>query len=156
MQTLKGETKAEQSESLLRNVRAGMEEQQLEGSVGKEQPNAQSASTGSFSRLQVPIATHRRESTVLETRMNRLMQPMLARRQSVDPGVNALLLIMESIVCNMKFITKRMEEEDEYEDATNDWRFAAMVVDRLCLVIFTAFITGSTCGIMFSSPHLVA
>ncbi|ETN81005.1 Cation transporter family protein [Necator americanus] len=42
------------------------------------------------------------------------------------------------------------------EQAANDWKFAAMVVDRLCLFIFTIFIVVSTCGIMFSSPHLIA
>uniref|UniRef100_A0A914XFN7 Uncharacterized protein n=1 Tax=Plectus sambesii TaxID=2011161 RepID=A0A914XFN7_9BILA len=56
----------------------------------------------------------------------------------------------------LKFMTKRMREEDEEEDAQNDWRFAAMVIDRLCLYLFTIFIVVSTCGIMFSSPHLQA
>ncbi|VDN59065.1 unnamed protein product [Dracunculus medinensis] len=41
-------------------------------------------------------------------------------------------------------------------DTENDWKFAAMVVDRMCLFTFTLFIVISTCAIMFSSPHLVA
>lgn len=63
---------------------------------------------------------------------------------------------LHQIGSELKFMTKRMREEDEEEDAQNDWRFAAMVIDRLCLYIFTIFIVVSTCGIMFSSPHLNA
>ena len=34
----------------------------------------------------------------------------------------------------------------------SEWRFAAMAVDRLCLYLFTLFITVSTCGIIV--PHI--
>ena len=30
----------------------------------------------------------------------------------------------------MKFITKRMREKDEDDLVVNDWKFAAMVIDR--------------------------
>ncbi|KAK6033067.1 Neurotransmitter-gated ion-channel transmembrane region, partial [Ostertagia ostertagi] len=50
----------------------------------------------------------------------------------------------------------RCKDKSNDEQAENDWKFAAMVVDRLCLFIFTIFIVVSTCGIMFSSPHLIA
>uniref|UniRef100_A0A914WSI7 Uncharacterized protein n=1 Tax=Plectus sambesii TaxID=2011161 RepID=A0A914WSI7_9BILA len=56
----------------------------------------------------------------------------------------------------LHFITERMQEDDEIEDGQRDWKFAAMVVDRFCLYLFTVFIVVSTCGIMFSAPHLSA
>lgn len=35
-------------------------------------------------------------------------------------------------------------------------RFAALVVDRLCIYVFSIFIVGGTCGILLSAPHLIA
>jgi len=37
-------------------------------------------------------------------------------------------------------------------DEVNDWRFAAMVVDRLCLCLFTVFTVVSTLTILLSAP----
>ncbi len=45
-------------------------------------------------------------------------------------------------------------QTDVDEDAIADWKFVAMVVDRMCLIIFSAFIVGSTCGIMLSAPNI--
>uniref|UniRef100_A0A914UM32 Uncharacterized protein n=1 Tax=Plectus sambesii TaxID=2011161 RepID=A0A914UM32_9BILA len=73
-----------------------------------------------------------------------------------DPAVHAQLLMLHRVYTELKFITQRMQQEDEDEDAQNDWKFAAMVVDRLCLIVFSTFIVASTCGIMFSAPHLNA
>ncbi|VDK83035.1 unnamed protein product [Cylicostephanus goldi] len=49
-----------------------------------------------------------------------------------------------------------MVEADREEEAANNWKFAAMVVDRLCLYLFTVFILASTVGIFSSAPYLVA
>ncbi|CAI5455874.1 unnamed protein product [Caenorhabditis angaria] len=65
-------------------------------------------------------------------------------------------LELKNISTQIKFMRKRMEEDERDEQAANDWKFAAMVVDRMCLITFSFFIVFSTCGIMFSSPHLIA
>ncbi|KIH51584.1 hypothetical protein ANCDUO_18329 [Ancylostoma duodenale] len=49
-----------------------------------------------------------------------------------------------------------MVDTDREEQASNNWKFAAMVVDRLCLYVFTLFILASTIGIFSSAPYLVA
>lgn len=48
-----------------------------------------------------------------------------------------------------------MMEEDDEKFQESEWKFAAMVVDRLCLVIFTLFIVASTCSIFFMAPYLI-
>lgn len=48
-----------------------------------------------------------------------------------------------------------MEEEREESQATN-WKFAAMVVDRLCLYVFTIFIIATIVGVMMAAPYLIA
>jgi nicotinic acetylcholine receptor len=47
-------------------------------------------------------------------------------------------------------------EEDEKERMENDWKYAAMVVDRACLIIFSIFITIFTLVLMLSAPHIIA
>jgi nicotinic acetylcholine receptor len=123
------------SESLIRNV------------LGWE------SDTGKIHKL---VDEHRRTSIDLEARVLKCLKPMLHDPTLVEPGVQAVLLVMQRIHSQLKFITKRMEEEDEEQDAETDWKFAAMVVDRLCLYLFTVFIIVSTVGIMFSAPHLIA
>ncbi|CAJ0609696.1 unnamed protein product [Cylicocyclus nassatus] len=74
----------------------------------------------------------------------------------VNKCMQKACLELKTISGQIKVMRKRMEEDERDEQAANDWKFAAMVVDRLCLFIFSIFIVVSTCGIMFSSPHLIA
>lgn len=49
----------------------------------------------------------------------------------------------------------QLKKEDETGDITRDWKFAAMVVDRLCLIIFTLFTIIATLAVLFSAPHFI-
>lgn len=49
----------------------------------------------------------------------------------------------------------KLKKEDETGDVTRDWKFAAMVVDRLCLIIFTLFTIIATLAVLFSAPHFI-
>lgn len=51
--------------------------------------------------------------------------------------------------------TKQLRKEDEENDIANDWKFAAMVVDRLCLIIFTMFTILATIAVLLSAPHII-
>uniref|UniRef100_A0A8R1IM30 Neur_chan_memb domain-containing protein n=1 Tax=Caenorhabditis japonica TaxID=281687 RepID=A0A8R1IM30_CAEJA len=75
---------------------------------------------------------------------------------ATDVSQQATLLILHRIYHELKIVTKRMIEGDKEEQASNNWKFAAMVVDRLCLYVFTIFIIVSTIGIFWSAPYLVA
>ncbi|XP_022258665.1 neuronal acetylcholine receptor subunit alpha-7-like isoform X1 [Limulus polyphemus] len=63
---------------------------------------------------------------------------------------------LNSILKELRFITSRMKEEDEANDIVAEWKFAAMVVDRVCLIIFSLFAIISTCVCLLQAPHLVA
>ncbi|PAV57656.1 hypothetical protein WR25_23297 [Diploscapter pachys] len=82
------------------------------------------------------------DNTTVFTEMNRSMQKAC--------------LELKNIGGQIKVMRKKMEEDERDEQSQNDWKFAAMVVDRMCLFMFTLFILVSTCGIMFTSPHLIA
>ncbi|PRD30807.1 UNVERIFIED_CONTAM: acr-16 [Trichonephila clavipes] len=63
---------------------------------------------------------------------------------------------LSAILREIRFITKRMRDDDATQDIISEWKFAGMVVDRLCFILFTAFTVISTCVCLFSAPHLMA
>uniref|UniRef100_A0A158Q8R2 Cation transporter family protein n=1 Tax=Elaeophora elaphi TaxID=1147741 RepID=A0A158Q8R2_9BILA len=75
---------------------------------------------------------------------------------SIDIGQQATLLILKRIYQELKMITKRMMDAEKDDAKANNWKFAAIVVDRLCLYIFTIFIIASSCGILLSAPYFIA
>lgn len=54
----------------------------------------------------------------------------------------------------VKFITQHLKNEDEYETVLDDWKYIAMVLDRLLLYIFLAVTFGGTVGILMNAPHI--
>ncbi|CAD5223652.1 unnamed protein product [Bursaphelenchus okinawaensis] len=73
-----------------------------------------------------------------------------------DQGNAAVLQLLQRIHSELKVITKRMMEEEREENQATNWKFAAMVVDRLCLYIFTIFIIATCVGVMMAAPYLIA
>nr|QFS21895.1 nicotinic acetylcholine receptor alpha 7 subunit [Periplaneta americana] len=59
------------------------------------------------------------------------------------------------ILKELRVITDKLRKEDEAAEVTNGWKFAAMVVDRLCLIIFTLFTVIATIAVLFSAPHII-
>lgn len=60
-----------------------------------------------------------------------------------------------SILKELRKITTRCKREEEEVVVRGEWRFAAMVIDRLCLWICVTFTVISTLAVLFSAPHLV-
>ncbi|KAI6217845.1 Acetylcholine receptor subunit alpha-type acr-16 [Aphelenchoides fujianensis] len=71
-----------------------------------------------------------------------------------DAGNQAILALLQKISYELKTITKRMQEEEREEATSNSWKFAAMVVDRLCLYVFTVFLGCTIVGILLAAPYL--
>ena len=58
--------------------------------------------------------------------------------------------------CNLKeirYMTNRLKLKDE--EVVSDWKFAAMVIDRFCLITFTTFTIITTVAVLLSAPHIV-
>ncbi|XP_076175202.1 nicotinic acetylcholine receptor alpha7 subunit isoform X2 [Ptiloglossa arizonensis] len=62
-----------------------------------------------------------------------------------------LILILKEI----KIITDQLKSEELDTKVTNDWKFAAMVIDRMCLIIFTLFTIIATITVLLSAPHII-
>ncbi len=59
------------------------------------------------------------------------------------------------ILKELRMITEKIKRDEEASEITNDWKFAAMVVDRLCLIIFTLFTVIATIAVLLSAPHII-
>jgi hypothetical protein len=54
----------------------------------------------------------------------------------------------------VEFIAEHLRNEDEYVQIREDWKFVAMVVDRLQLWVFFLVTTIGTIGILMDAPHI--
>lgn len=60
---------------------------------------------------------------------------------------------LRTIIFHLSTLTRHAQREEEHDIVSQDWKFIAMVVDRLCLILFTiamALFTGLT---LFSTPN---
>ncbi|XP_031623467.1 neuronal acetylcholine receptor subunit alpha-7 [Contarinia nasturtii] len=62
---------------------------------------------------------------------------------------------LHSILKELQFITARMRRSDDEAELVSDWKFAAMVVDRFCLIVFTLFTVLATFAVLASAPHII-
>ncbi|XP_028257594.1 neuronal acetylcholine receptor subunit alpha-7-like isoform X2 [Parambassis ranga] len=67
----------------------------------------------------------------------------------------SLELEMAKILDEVRYIAKRFRNQDEDESVCNEWKFAASVIDRLCLMAFSLFTILCTIGILMSAPNFV-
>lgn len=59
---------------------------------------------------------------------------------------------LAKILDEVRFIAKRYRNQDDQVAVCNEWKFAAAVIDRLCLIAFSLFIILCTFGILLSAP----
>ncbi|XP_060035248.1 neuronal acetylcholine receptor subunit alpha-7 isoform X3 [Erinaceus europaeus] len=59
------------------------------------------------------------------------------------------------ILEEVRYIANRFRCQDESEAVCSEWKFAACVVDRLCLMAFSVFTIICTIGILMSAPNFV-
>ena len=52
-------------------------------------------------------------------------------------------------------ITDKIRDDEVSGAVEADWKFAAMVLDRLCLFFFSAFTVVATLSVLAVAPHIV-
>uniref|UniRef100_A0A3P8VQB2 Neuronal acetylcholine receptor subunit alpha-7 n=1 Tax=Cynoglossus semilaevis TaxID=244447 RepID=A0A3P8VQB2_CYNSE len=62
---------------------------------------------------------------------------------------------ISQILEEVQYIARRFREHDEGEAICSEWKFAAAVVDRLCLVAFSLFSIICTFTILMSAPNFI-
>lgn len=85
--------------------------------------------------------------------------PSKVEADAVDTGGEAgtaAVDALSSILCELRLVTDKLRDDERRLVICSDWKFAAMVVDRFCLILFTVFTIVSTFAILFSAPHVTA
>ena len=57
------------------------------------------------------------------------------------------------IIAHLAILSRQAREQEEDNDVSQDWKFVAMVVDRLCLILFIMSMTLFTGLTLFSTPN---
>ena len=76
---------------------------------------------------------------------------VMPRRRSFGRRLEGGLLA--EILSEVQYLTGRLQREAQMQQVCNDWKFAAMVIDRMCLWLFSIFTVVSTGAILLSAPH---
>ncbi|KAJ1532159.1 hypothetical protein ONE63_000782 [Megalurothrips usitatus] len=61
---------------------------------------------------------------------------------------------MDKTIEDAKFIAQHVKNKDKFENVEEDWKYVAMVLDRLFLWLFTLACIGGTCLIILQAPAL--
>ncbi|CAB3256246.1 unnamed protein product [Arctia plantaginis] len=75
--------------------------------------------------------------------------------EDVGGGLGSHHRELHLILRELQFITARMKKADDEAELISDWKFAAMVVDRFCLFVFTLFTIIATVAVLLSAPHII-
>ena len=59
------------------------------------------------------------------------------------------------ILKEIKVITDKIREGEDSSSIEGDWKFAAMVIDRLCLIVYTIFTILATIAVLWTAPHVI-
>ncbi|VDO76836.1 unnamed protein product [Heligmosomoides polygyrus] len=54
----------------------------------------------------------------------------------------------------IEYITDHLRHDEEHKMYRDDWKYVAMIIDRLLLYVFFGITVGGTCGILFSAPYV--
>ncbi|XP_013406819.1 neuronal acetylcholine receptor subunit alpha-7 [Lingula anatina] len=71
-----------------------------------------------------------------------------------NPHACATKIELRNIHRELKHISDKLKKKEQAAEVRSEWMFAARVIDRLCIWLFTIFTVTSTCVIIFSAPHL--
>ena len=55
----------------------------------------------------------------------------------------------------IKVITDKIKDDEISDSVKADWKFAAMVLDRMCLFFFSAFTLVATLSVLAVAPHII-
>uniref|UniRef100_A0AAY4CFR2 Neuronal acetylcholine receptor subunit alpha-7 n=1 Tax=Denticeps clupeoides TaxID=299321 RepID=A0AAY4CFR2_9TELE len=82
-------------------------------------------------------------------------EALLPGGQATGSSVSSAEPDLGKILEEVRYITKRFRDQDQEESLCSEWKFAASVIDRLCLMAFSLFTTLCTIGILMSAPNFV-
>merc|ERR1711994_1107229 len=61
---------------------------------------------------------------------------------------------LEKAINSVRFVAQHVKNQDRYNKVADDWKYVAMVLDRILLWIFSFACVARTCGIILVAPSL--
>jgi len=74
-------------------------------------------------------------------------EPVPPKPEEISVDAAAPVPELTWLLAELRYVTRRMLSDDEKSEETNDWKFAAMVIDRLCFWIFSLYLIIATIAI---------
>jgi len=71
-----------------------------------------------------------------------------------DSGQLEVAPHLEKAINSVRFVAQHVKNQDRYNKVIDDWKYVAMVLDRILLWIFTFACIAGTCGIILVAPSL--
>ena len=68
--------------------------------------------------------------------------------------ISSLRRSLNAILKELRSMTQKLKDDEEEEEQSLNWKFAAMVIDRLCMYFFAIATFISTALILFTSSNL--
>ena len=112
---------ADSSRSLLANVSAGDEQSYTNGNNTLPMTIMKHIVSSQQSKCKNPHHHHHHEP-------NDVLLPR---------DMRAFRSELRTIISELRVLTSHIKGEEEEDDISQDWKFSAMVIDRLCLVLFS-------------------
>ena len=75
--------------------------------------------------------------------------------EKLTPLPSGALRELTMILKELRVITDKIKNDEDSASIENDWKFAAMVLDRLCLITFTLFTMMATAALLITAPHVI-
>ena len=75
--------------------------------------------------------------------------------EKVTPLPSGTMRELTMILKELRVLTDKLKADEDDDAIENDWKFAAMVLDRLCLLTFTAFTIIATIAVLLAAPHII-
>jgi len=61
---------------------------------------------------------------------------------------------LEKAINSVRFVAQHVKNQDRYNKVADDWKYVAMVLDRILLCCFSFACVAGTCGIILVAPSL--
>jgi len=61
---------------------------------------------------------------------------------------------LEKAINAVRFVAQHVKNQDRYNKVSDDWKYVAMVLDRILLWVFSFACVAGTCGIILVAPSL--
>ena len=74
-------------------------------------------------------------------------------RESHSCEIEMIRSELRTIISHLATLTQQVRQQEELDAISQDWKFAAMIIDRLCLILFSASMALFTALTLLSTPN---